>query len=140
MVFKLKCKFCGNIVTYDSDAKQEAYRKCGECGTLIDMRAESKLNNVAALDDFELIGIERPFEARVLVEDLSHIDKIYNAADKENQEKIATIVDTVYLLLLNADETTLFETENLLRKYFLADCERKGRELLEILNRNDRPE
>lgn len=30
MIFKLKCKKCGNVIFYDSDANHEMYQKCGK--------------------------------------------------------------------------------------------------------------
>ena len=32
MIFKLKCKKCGNVIFYDSDANHEMYQKCGKYG------------------------------------------------------------------------------------------------------------
>jgi hypothetical protein len=122
MVFKLKCKACGNIVFYDSNAKQDTYRKCGKCEQPINMNIESKLDNVADMQGFELIGIERSFSSKLLAEDLSNIEKIFDNANDDNQKIIVNIIDKLYLMLNRDDDTTLNEIEKLLSKYFLDSC------------------
>ncbi len=122
MIFKLKCKVCGNIVLYDSEAEKATYRKCSKCEQSINMNIETKLDNVADMQGFELIGLEHSFLSKLLAEDLSNIERIFDSAIPDNQKIIANIIDKLYLMFNRHDEDTLKEIETLLSKCFFDSC------------------
>ena len=122
MIFKLKCKSCGNIVTYDPNETNSQYRRCNKCEQCINMRTETKLNNVLYIDDFELIGIEQSFKNEVLAEDLSRIEKLFDEANEDDQKIISNIIDKIYLMLNRKDNITLKELERVLSQYFYDSC------------------
>ena len=124
MIFKLKCKNCGNVVLYDSDAKMDTYQKCNNCDNTIEMNIESKLNNVAEMEDFELLGIQRNFTSKILGNDLNNLEKIFESSDDKRQKTIANIMDKIYLMLNRNDTETDLEIENILNELFYNSCGR----------------
>jgi hypothetical protein len=86
------------------------------------MNIESKLDNVADMDGFELIGVEHTFASKLLAEDLSNIEKIFDNAKSDDQKAIVNIIDKLYLMLNRNDDVTLKEIEKLLNGYFLDTC------------------
>ena len=122
MVFKLKCKTCRNVVIYDSNAKKATFCKCSNCGQSMNMNIESKLDNVADMQGFELIGIEHSFSSKLLADDLSNIERIFDSANADDQKTIVNIIDKLYLMLNRNDNVTLKEIEKLLKDYFLDSC------------------
>lgn len=113
MVFKLKCKNCGSIISYNTALKRDILQRC-ECGQLLATNIECKLDSVADMEKFELIGIEHSFEEKLLAEDLSRIEKIFDRADSTSKDIILTIIDHIYLLLNRDDVDALKGLEKLL--------------------------
>ena len=122
MIFKLKCKSCGNVVVYNSEVQKETYQKCPNCEQLINGNVETKLDNVADMREFELIGIEHSFSSKLLAEDLANIEKIFDKANEEKQKMIVNIIDKLYLMLDTDDDDTTKDLEKLLKEYFLNSC------------------
>ena len=138
MIFKLKCKKCGNIVYYDTKTKYDPYIKCTGCEQIINMNIEAKLNNVADMQEFELIGIEHSFSSKILADDLSGIEKVFDNANTDNQEIIVNIIDKLYLMLNRGEEVTLKEIEEMLRKYFWDSCNEANAQFeKELLGENE---
>ena len=117
MIFKLKCKTCGNIIFYDTDANHDIYQKCSNCGEAVNMRIEEKLNGVLELESFEFLGVERDFSGKVLGEDFSGIERIYDRADTAKQKSVANIIDKIYLILHRNNESFV-TLEKMLTDYF----------------------
>ena len=86
------------------------------------MNIESKLDNVADMQGFELIGIEHSFSSKLLADDLSNIERIFDSANADDQKTIVNIIDKLYLMLNRNDNVTLKEIEKLLKDYFLDSC------------------
>lgn len=99
MIFKLKCKTCGNIIFYDTDANHDLYQKCGKCGETVNMRIEEKLNGILELESFEFLGVERNFSDKLLGDDFSGIGRIYGRAGDAKQSAVVNIIDKIYLIL-----------------------------------------
>lgn len=136
MLFKLKCKRCGNILVYDSNEERENYLECDECMQAMTMAIETKLNNIAELEHFKVIGIEFPTESgdtpisevkgllhpQLFGEDLKHLEEIYESESIENKKILLNIIDKVFLLLHRKDEKTYNEVEKLISDYFYDTC------------------
>ena len=114
MIFKLKCKKCGNVIFYDSDANHEMYQKCGET---VNMRIEEKLNGILELESFEFLGVERNFSDKLLGDDFSGIGLIYGRAGDAKQRAVVNIIDKIYLILRRNNESFI-ALEKILTDYF----------------------
>lgn len=138
MVIKLKCKSCGYIIAYDLRAERGTYLECSNCGHFISGNDEAKLYGIGDMQDFEVIGIEQNFTNKILADDLSGIEKVFDNANPDNQEIIVNIIDKLYLMLNRGDEVTLKEIEEMLRKYFWDSCNEANAQFeKELLGENE---
>lgn len=107
LIFDLKCKRCGAIVSYYPDKNDDNYQKCSNCNAIIGMRTETKINGILTLDDFEVVGIRKGLSDKILDRDLSELKLIYEQAKQKNKEKILSAIDKFSLVLNRDDEKTL---------------------------------
>lgn len=124
MIFKLKCKNCGNILVYDTDNYSDCYQKCNECDNIIGMNIEAKLNSVAEMESFELLGIQRDFSSKVLESDLAGLEKIFDSSDENRQKTIVNIFDKIFLMFNRNDSVTDKNIEDALSKMFYDSCDK----------------
>ena len=120
MIFKLKCKRCGTIIFYDTDEKYDEYQKCDECGQVIGMNIETKLENVADMEAFELLEVCRDFSTNVLKSDLREIETIFDNAKEDKKMVVANIIDKLYLILNRDSDETYRDIEKMLSDYFFS--------------------
>lgn len=125
MIFKLKCKSCGNVVSYDTNSNYDPYQTCTGCGQAIRMNIEAKLNNIANMTEFELLGVERDFASTLLREDLTRIELLYEQASPNKQKAMVNILDRLYLMLNRKDNSTYQDIEKILKDYFYHSCEQQ---------------
>ena len=118
MIFKLKCKNCGNIVLYDSNEEKISFKKCDHCSNTMIMNVETKLDNVAELEGFELLGIQRNYTSKLLGSDLDRIEEIFESSNSKRQETIAKIIDKLYLILNRNDDKLDTELNEVLKTLF----------------------
>ena len=124
MIFKLKCKNCGNVLVYDTDKYSDCYQKCNECDNTIGMNIEAKLNSVAEMEGFELLGIQRDFSSKVLGSDLEGLEKTFDSSDENRQKTIVNIIDKIFLMLNRNDSATDKNIEEALSKMFYDSCDK----------------
>lgn len=124
MIFKLKCKNCGNVLTYDTNEKSDSFHKCNNCDNTVEMNIEAKLSNVAEMEGFELLGIQRNFSSKVLCNDLNDLEKIFDSSDEKRQKIIVNIIDKIYLMLNRNDSETDIEIEKTLNQIFYDSCDK----------------
>lgn len=118
MIFKLKCKSCGNVISYDTNMKHKNYQQCDKCEQIVDIRTETKLTGVMDLDGFELVGIERNFSDTLLDDDLIKICNIYDGADDIKKSSIVNIIDKLYMILKRKDNSFL-AVDKMITNYFI---------------------
>lgn len=118
MIFKLKCKSCGNVISYDTNMKHKNYQQCDKCEQIVDIRTETKLTGVMDLDGFELVGIERNFSDTLLDDDLVKISNIYDGADDIKKSSIVNIIDKLYMILKRKDNSFL-AVDKMITNYFI---------------------
>lgn len=124
MILKLKCKNCGNVLIYDTDIYSDCYQKCNECDNTIGMNIEAKLNSIAEMEGFELLGIQRNFSSKVLESDLAGFERIFDSSDENRQKTIVNIIDKTYLMLNRNDSMTDKNIEEALSKMFYDSCDK----------------
>lgn len=124
MIFKLKCKNCGNVLSYDTNEKSDSFRKCNNCDNTVEMNIEAKLSNVAEMEGFELLGIQRNFSSKVLGNNLNNLERIFDSSDEKRQKIIVNIMDKIYLMLNRNDSETDIEIEKILNQIFYDSCDK----------------
>lgn len=118
MIFKLKCKSCGNVISYDTNMKHKNYQQCNQCEQIVGMRTETKLNGVMDLDGFELVGIERNFSDTLLGNDLAKISNIYDDANDIRKSSIVNIIEKLYMIL-NRKDNSFLSVDKMITNYFI---------------------
>ncbi len=118
MIFKLKCKSCGNVISYDTNMKHKNYQQCDKCEQIVDIRTETKLTGVMDLDGFELVGIERKSSDTLLDDDLVKISNIYDGADDIKKSSIVNIIEKLYIILKRKDNSSL-AVDKMITNYFI---------------------
>ena len=132
---ELKCKNCGEVVSYYPHKKSEDYQKCQNCNTKIGMRTETKIDGILTLDDFEFLSIYRDFNDKILENDFNDLKSIYESAEQENKDKILSIIDKFSLVLNRDDAKTLDFVLEKLNELFDNIIEEKHKSFFETLNK-----
>lgn len=132
---KLKCKNCGEVVSYYPYRKEEEYQKCQNCATNIGMRTETKIDGILTLDDFEFLSIHRDLADKILDRDFFELKSVYESAEQENKEKILSVVDKFSLVLNRDDAKTLDFVLEKLNELFDSIIEEKHKSFFETLNK-----
>lgn len=132
MFFTVKCKHCGRIQAFESQALEgEYYYKCISCGECMTDRESTKLTNIETLDNFEIVSIneiriQNECNSKNFLRVISDIEEVFQSADDEVQKQIISFLDTSYLILNRADsddKQTLFDTVRDIFSAPLSKCE-----------------
>ena len=105
---------------------------------VVNMNVETKLNNIAELEQFEVIEVYSPngsdntsiekakavLHPQLFGEDLKHLENIYENASIENKKILLNIVDKLYLMLNRKDINTYNDLEKIINDYFYTSCGR----------------
>lgn len=130
---KLRCKYCNEV--FICDEKKVHFDSCPKCGKTysdsfrIDDYVDKLLSyNDHLIESVEVLGIykDSAFSMTVFSNDLKAISEIYESASEGDKNKIASIVDKVYLLLnSNGNEKSLEGLKSILDDYFYQGLELK---------------
>lgn len=125
MVYKLKCKQCGNIctATFEQIEANDFY-KCPNCRNTMEYNETTRLSDIVSLRNFELIEIcksdlDTSHIDEVIENDLNRIKEIIQNGNKEVNSNLSDIIDTIYLIVNTGDLGKISELNDVIHNLFL---------------------
>lgn len=132
MFFTVRCKHCGRIQSFESQALEgEVFYKCINCDEYMTDRESTKLANIETLDNFEIVSVneievQNENNSKNFLRVISDIEEVFLSADDEIQKQIISFLDTSYLILNRDDrddKQILFDTVREMLSASLSKCE-----------------
>lgn len=135
MVYKLKCKLCGNICTAMLEQiEADDFYKCPNCRNTMEYNESTRLSHIVNLRNFELIEIFEPdSDTSYIDNDLNIIKEIIQNGDEEISEKISNIVDKIYLIINKGDLKKISKLNDVIHNLFLKFIDEDNEETNKLL-------
>lgn len=127
MIVELRCKSCNSVVEYNTAKKTDTYQKCNNCGAVIPMSIEEKIERLLNLDGFEFVNIKKLCWEQFYYEDsniallnhmASEIKALYKTAPADYKKSIVKIMECIWLLLRTKDQDMCIDLLALLSEQY----------------------